>query len=342
MPAAMTKVPKAILLRPGNRQCADCKALDPRWASVNLGIFICDACAGIHRNLGTHISQVRSVTLDDWKTEWIEKVHQVGNDRANAYYEHSVPAGERYTGQVDLVGGDTLNPVQGRLLEQWIRAKYQERRFAPEGQPPPCEEVTLPSTTLAPDSKPWPTSAYPCSQNAVTSPWPTSASAAHGNTTANFLPWNTCQNDAMHAEVWPPMESGSDGSSHSAPWPAVSTVDPWRRDQWACAPSPSADVWGSTVEVQLPPEQTAVSSWQAERWPESKPLLGLMGSTDSKKETFVPGAEAPLSPQKSSCVACLGPLVTGLTGRHWHRSLDYKPLVELEQPCDPALHRLSL
>ena len=38
--------------------CADCKAVAPRWASVNLGIFICVNCASVHRKMGTHRSRV--------------------------------------------------------------------------------------------------------------------------------------------------------------------------------------------------------------------------------------------------------------------------------------------
>ena len=45
--------------------------LGPRWASWNLGIFLCIRCAGIHRNLGVHISKVKSVNLDTWTPEQV-------------------------------------------------------------------------------------------------------------------------------------------------------------------------------------------------------------------------------------------------------------------------------
>lgn len=38
--------------------CADCHTPHPRWASVNLGVFLCVSCASIHRKLGTHRSRV--------------------------------------------------------------------------------------------------------------------------------------------------------------------------------------------------------------------------------------------------------------------------------------------
>jgi Arf-GAP with SH3 domain, ANK repeat and PH domain-containing protein len=49
----------------GNLWCADCNSnVKTEWVSINLGIILCIECSGIHRSLGTHISKVRSLTLD--------------------------------------------------------------------------------------------------------------------------------------------------------------------------------------------------------------------------------------------------------------------------------------
>src|SRR5262245_24337902 len=41
------------------------------FASVNLGVFLCPRCAGLHRKLGTHVSRVKSITQDAWTPEQI-------------------------------------------------------------------------------------------------------------------------------------------------------------------------------------------------------------------------------------------------------------------------------
>ncbi|NWR96801.1 AGAP1 protein, partial [Motacilla alba] len=73
----------------GNSHCVDCEAQNPDWASLNLGALICIECSGIHRNLGTHLSRVRSLDLDDWPIELIKVMSAIGNELANSVWEEN-------------------------------------------------------------------------------------------------------------------------------------------------------------------------------------------------------------------------------------------------------------
>ncbi|NXM19454.1 AGAP1 protein, partial [Ploceus nigricollis] len=73
----------------GNSHCVDCEAQNPDWASLNLGALICIECSGIHRNLGTHLSRVRSLDLDDWPIELIKVMSSIGNELANSVWEEN-------------------------------------------------------------------------------------------------------------------------------------------------------------------------------------------------------------------------------------------------------------
>lgn len=61
--------------------------VDPTWASLNLGALICIECSGIHRKLGTHLSRVRSLDLDDWPGELTQVLAAIGNHMANSIWE---------------------------------------------------------------------------------------------------------------------------------------------------------------------------------------------------------------------------------------------------------------
>lgn len=62
-------------------------AADPTWASLNLGALICIECSGIHRNLGTHLSRVRSLALDDLPRELTLVLGAIGNHMVNNIWE---------------------------------------------------------------------------------------------------------------------------------------------------------------------------------------------------------------------------------------------------------------
>ncbi|RCH84320.1 hypothetical protein CU098_001915 [Rhizopus stolonifer] len=72
-----------------NTFCADCSSPFPDWCSLNLGVLLCIDCSGVHRSLGTHISKVRSLTLDSESLtpERIQILKWIGNQRFNALWE---------------------------------------------------------------------------------------------------------------------------------------------------------------------------------------------------------------------------------------------------------------
>lgn len=55
------EVAEKIWSNRSNRMCADCKALNPDWASINLCVVICKNCAGIKNSL----IRLDWITLDE-------------------------------------------------------------------------------------------------------------------------------------------------------------------------------------------------------------------------------------------------------------------------------------
>jgi Arf-GAP/GTPase/ANK repeat/PH domain-containing protein 1/3 len=103
----------------GNNKCVDCDAPNPDWASINLGVLICIECSGVHRNLGSHISRVRSLDLDEWPPGHLAVMTAIGNRTANSIWEH----------RINRPGIKPSPNSSQEEKERFIIAKYSRREF---------------------------------------------------------------------------------------------------------------------------------------------------------------------------------------------------------------------
>ncbi|XP_051733518.1 arf-GAP with Rho-GAP domain, ANK repeat and PH domain-containing protein 1 isoform X3 [Ctenopharyngodon idella] len=92
-----SEVAHRLWSNPSNKVCADCGAANPEWASVNLLVVICEACAGAHRSMSSNRSKVRGLKLDNkvWTEPLIQLFVLYGNKAAKSVWGHNIPPAEQ-------------------------------------------------------------------------------------------------------------------------------------------------------------------------------------------------------------------------------------------------------
>ncbi|KAJ1788960.1 hypothetical protein LPJ59_005436, partial [Coemansia sp. RSA 2399] len=113
-----------------NTQCADCGAPHPEWCSLSLACLVCIECSGIHRGLGTHVSKVRSLTLDvtSFTPPTIAMLRAAGNAINRSVFDPRSPSAA-----LDRPTLTSLRPARQRYIEaKYVFRSFVDRAWQPE------------------------------------------------------------------------------------------------------------------------------------------------------------------------------------------------------------------